>query len=50
MQTIEKMPSEAVGAPANKFLVNALAIVCGLAVIIFICAATPGVDTSLGFF
>jgi hypothetical protein len=50
MQSIENMPSEAVDGSANKFLVNTLAIVCGLAVIVFICAATPGVDPSLGFF
>ena len=50
MQMIEKMPSEAVGAPAKKFVVNAFAVMCGLGVLVCICMATSGLDMSAGFF
>ena len=50
MQTVEKMPSEAVGASINKFIVNALAVMCGMGVLVLICMATSGLDMSAGFF
>jgi hypothetical protein len=50
MQAIEKIPSEVVPASASKFLVNALAVICGLGVLVFICMATSGLDMSAGFF
>jgi hypothetical protein len=50
MQTIEKMPGEAAGTSVNKFIVNALAVMCGMGVLVLICMATSGLDMSAGFF
>ena len=37
-------------SPANKALVNAVAVMCGLALVVFVCMATSGLDMSAGFF
>jgi hypothetical protein len=50
MQSVKKMPAEAIGASANKFVVNAMAVTCGAAVLVLICMATSGLDMSVGFF
>ena len=50
MQTIEKMLGQAVGASINKSIVNAMAVVCGMAVLVLVCMATTGLDMSVGLF
>ena len=35
---------------ANKVLVNAMAVMCDLALVVFVCMATSGLDMSAGFF
>jgi hypothetical protein len=50
MQAFEKTSREVVPASANDFLVNAMAVLCGLAVLVAICLAKPGLDMSAGFF
>jgi len=50
MQTVEKMPGEAVGTSFNKSIVNAMAVVCGMGVLVLICMATSGLDMSVGLF
>jgi hypothetical protein len=49
MNTATKITVES-AATANEVLVNALAILCGLALVVFACVATSGLDTSAGFF
>ncbi len=48
MQSVEKMPG-AVGA-GSKFIVNALAVMCGMGVLVLVCMATSGLDMSAGLF
>jgi hypothetical protein len=50
MQIIEKIPGKTVDASINKFTVNALAVMCGMAVLVLVCMATSGLDMSAGFF
>ena len=50
MQTVEKMPGQAVGGSTNKFIVNAMAVMCGIGVLVLVCMATTGLDMSAGFF
>ena len=50
MQTVEKIQSEAAGASAGNFLINAMAVTCGMGVLVLICMATSGLDMSAGFF
>jgi hypothetical protein len=50
MQTTENIPSEPVTASATNFVVNAMAVACGLGVLVLICMATSGLDMSVGFF
>jgi hypothetical protein len=48
-----KISAEAVSAVAaarNILIVNTLGVVCGLALVVFVCMATNGLDMSAGFF
>ncbi len=48
-----KISAEAVSAVAaarNILIVNTLGVVCGLALVVFACIATGGLDMSAGFF
>ena len=49
MDSVTKISAEAVSA-ANKMIVNVMAIVCGLALVVFACMVTSGLDMSAGFF
>jgi hypothetical protein len=50
MDTVTKNSTEAVPAAANDLIINVLAVMCGLALIVFACMATDGLDMSPGFF
>jgi hypothetical protein len=51
MHTSPDAPAPAVAqTDANNFIVNLVAIVCGLGLVAFICLATSGLDLSPGFF
>ena len=50
MDSVTKISSEAVPAAANKLIINAMAIACGLVLVVFACVATSGLDLSAGFF
>jgi hypothetical protein len=50
MDNIAKISAEAAPSVANNVLVNVMAVVCGLALIVFVCVATSGLDMSVGFF
>jgi len=43
-------PSMANNATVNDVMVNVMAVICGLAVLVFACMATSGLDMSPGFF
>jgi hypothetical protein len=50
MDSITKISVEAVPPMANKLIVNVMAVICGLAVLVFACMVTSGLDLSPGFF
>jgi hypothetical protein len=50
MDTVTKISSEAVPSEANNLFMTALAVTCGLALVVCICIATNGLDMSPGFF
>lgn len=45
-----KISAEATPSMVNDAAVNVLAVMCGLAVLVFACMATSGLDMSPGFF
>jgi hypothetical protein len=50
MDNVAKISAEAVPSMANNVMVNAMAVICGLALVVFACMATSGLDMSAGFF
>jgi hypothetical protein len=50
MDRVANISAEAVPAPANNLFINAMAVMCGLALVMFACMATNGLDISAGFF
>jgi hypothetical protein len=50
MDTVTKISTEAIPAAANNLIINVVAVMCGLALIVFVCMATDGLDMSPGFF
>ena len=50
MESVTKISAEAVPAVNNNLIVNAMAVICGLALVVFACMATDGLDMSAGFF
>jgi ribose/xylose/arabinose/galactoside ABC-type transport system permease subunit len=49
MDTATKISVES-AATANDVLANAMAIICGLGLVMLACMATNGLDLSVGFF
>jgi hypothetical protein len=50
MDTVAKISAEAVPAAANNLITNVVAVMCGMALVVFTCMATNGLDMSPGFF
>ncbi len=50
MDNVTKMSAEVIATSTGNVMVTAMAIVCGLALVVFVCVATPGLDLSAGFF
>ncbi len=50
MDSIAKISAEIVPAADNKLIVSAMAILCGLTLVVFACMTTNGLDMSAGFF
>jgi hypothetical protein len=50
MQAIPEVSAQVTPETQASFVLDLVAIVCGLAVVVFICPATYGLDMSLGFF
>ena len=50
MDSVTRISDEAAPAAADKLFINMMAVMCGLALIVFVCMATSGLDMSPGFF
>jgi hypothetical protein len=50
MDSVTKISAEAAPSIADNAMVNVMAVICGLAVLVFACIATSGLDLSPGFF
>ena len=50
MDSVTKISAESAPSTVNKLVVNMMAVICGLAVLVFACMATSGLDLSPGFF
>jgi len=50
MDSVTKISNEAAPAAVDKLIVNVMAVMCGLALVVFACMATSGLDISPGFF
>jgi hypothetical protein len=50
MDNVAKISAEAVPSATDNVLVNVMAVICGLALLVFACMATSGLDMSAGFF
>jgi hypothetical protein len=49
MNTVAKISAETAPA-ANNPIVSVVAVMCGMALVVFVCMATNGLDMSPGFF
>jgi hypothetical protein len=51
MKAISELSTLAVSETrTNVYVLNVIAIICGLGVVVFACLATSGLDMSVGFF
>ncbi len=50
MPTVPEVFARATPEAETNFVLNLIAIVCGLGVVAFLCVATSGLDMSAGFF
>lgn len=50
MNAISEVSTLAVSEVQASYIQNAIAVICGLGVLVFVCLATNGLDMSVGFF
>ncbi len=50
MNAISDVSTQAVPATPIDYAVNAIAVICGLGILVWVCMATSGLDMSVGFF
>jgi hypothetical protein len=50
MNAIPEVLREVVPETPTNFILNMIAVICGLGVVIAVCVATSGLDMSVGFF
>lgn len=50
MNAIAEVSTPAVSEAQTNYVRNAIAVICGLGVLVFVCLATDGLDMSVGFF
>jgi hypothetical protein len=50
MNAISEVFTRAVSEAQANYILNAIAVICGLGVVVFVCLATDGLDMSVGFF
>lgn len=50
MNAISEVFTRAVSEAQANYILTAIAVICGLGVVVFLCLATDGLDMSVGFF
>jgi len=50
MDSAAKISDNAVPSTDTSLIINVMAVMCGLALVVFACMATSGLDMSPGFF
>jgi hypothetical protein len=50
MNSVAKTSAQVIPAATNNLIVNAMAVICGLGLVVFACMVTNGLDMSVGFF
>ncbi|MGZ5872184.1 MAG: hypothetical protein ACXWKP_08735 [Bradyrhizobium sp.] len=50
MNVISEVSTRAVSETLTNYALHAIAVICGLGVVVFVCLATSGLDMSVGFF
>jgi hypothetical protein len=50
MNAISDVSAPAVSEAQTNYIRNAIAVICGLGVLVLMCMATDGLDMSVGFF
>jgi hypothetical protein len=50
MSAISEVSTQVVSQAQTNYIMNAIAVICGLGVVVLLCLATDGLDMSVGFF
>lgn len=50
MNAISEVSMRAVSEAQTNYILHAIAVICGLGVVVFVCLATDGLDMGVGFF
>jgi hypothetical protein len=50
MNAISKVYTQPVVKTQTTYILNAIAVICGLGVVVLVCLAADGLDMSVGFF
>jgi hypothetical protein len=50
MNAISEVFTRAVSDAEANYILNAIAVICGLGLVVILCLATDGLDMSVGFF
>jgi hypothetical protein len=50
MNAISEVSAPVVSQAKTNYIMNAIAVICGLGVLVLLCLATDGLDMSVGFF
>jgi hypothetical protein len=50
MNAISDVSTQAFPVTQTNYAVNAIAMICGLGIVVWVCMATSGLDMSVGFF
>ena len=50
MNSISEVSTRVVSEAQTNYIMNAIAVICGLGVVVLVCLATDGLDMSVGFY
>jgi hypothetical protein len=50
MKAISEVSTPAVSEAQTNYIRNAIAVICGIGLLVLMCMATDGLDMSVGFF
>jgi len=50
MNSISEVSTRVLSEAQTNYIMNAIAVICGLGVVVLVCLATDGLDMSVGFF